>query len=311
MDDFSILIELLKDVLGRPRRHTESKGQISFDCPVCSHDIKGLDKGDGKGNFEVNYINNVFKCWSCGETHDTHGSLYRLFNTWGNKIHLKKLSLIIPDEFIKQEKVYKPIKIPKEFISFAGVSRGVQLTHHYKRAKYYIDQRSITEEQIKKYNIGFCYEGEYADHIIIPSYDRENNLNYFVARNYGESRRKYKNPEAEKEKIIFNERFVDFSRDVYIVEGPFDHIFVENSIPLLGKKLSNNLWSKLYDEAKGLIYICLDGDAYNDALMLYSKLHGGKLQGRVKVIRLPDEKDIADLKGQINNDWIIQLEYDE
>ena len=74
MDDNPLLLELLQDVLGEINSHYPNKGQISFDCPVCSYDIKGLDKGDGKGNFEVNYNQGVYKCWACSETYGTHGS---------------------------------------------------------------------------------------------------------------------------------------------------------------------------------------------------------------------------------------------
>ena len=55
MEDSPLILELLQDALASVNSHYPTKGQISFDCPVCSYDIKGLDKGDGKGNFEVNY----------------------------------------------------------------------------------------------------------------------------------------------------------------------------------------------------------------------------------------------------------------
>ena len=53
-EEIEVLVELLRDVLGNEKQHYESKGQISFDCPVCAAE-KGLDKGDGKGNLEINY----------------------------------------------------------------------------------------------------------------------------------------------------------------------------------------------------------------------------------------------------------------
>ena len=53
-DEIEVLVELLRDVLGHEKQHYETKGQISFDCPVCAAE-KGLDKGDGKGNLEINY----------------------------------------------------------------------------------------------------------------------------------------------------------------------------------------------------------------------------------------------------------------
>ena len=76
--EYEPIIEILEDILGEHRGHNDVRGQMSFDCPVCSYDIKGLDVGDGKGNLEVNYKDEVYKCWVCSETHETHGTIYKL-----------------------------------------------------------------------------------------------------------------------------------------------------------------------------------------------------------------------------------------
>jgi DNA primase len=68
---------------------------------------------------------------------------------------------------------------------------------------------------------------------------------------------------------------------------------------MLGKMLSNNLFEKLYDRAKGEIHICLDGDAWDNALRLYHNLNGGKFYNKVKILKLPKDKDVCDLKGKI------------
>jgi hypothetical protein len=96
-DEIEVLVELLTDVLGRPKQHYESKGQISFDCPVCA-DEKGLDHGDGKGNLEINYGKHVYKCWSCGETLGTQGPLGKLFDKHGTKAQKKLYNLIKHEE---------------------------------------------------------------------------------------------------------------------------------------------------------------------------------------------------------------------
>ena len=91
--DYAPIIEIIEEIFGDLRSHNEVKHQISVDCPVCSYEIKGLDEGDGKGNLEINYRYNVFKCWSCGETHDTHGSLFKLVRKHGTPKQLKKFKL--------------------------------------------------------------------------------------------------------------------------------------------------------------------------------------------------------------------------
>ena len=73
--------------------------------------------------------------------------------------------------------------------------------------------------------------------------------------------------------------------------------FIENSIPVLGKSVSDKLWNKLYDNCKKNVIICLDGDAWDDSKNLYRKLDGGKLTGRVRLIKLPKDKDVGELGG--------------
>jgi hypothetical protein len=308
--DYSPVIEILEDILGDSNMHNDYKGQMSFDCPVCSYDIKGLDHGDGKGNLEVNYKYNVFKCWVCAESHETHGSIFKLVKKFGNPKQLKNYLLLKPDEgedFSKR--VYKTVKLPQDFIPFKEASEGLKMTPYYKQAYNYIKSRNITDLMVQMYNIGFCYRGIYENRIIIPSYDCERRINYFIARSYlNRTKMKYKNPEAQKELIIFNEYLVDWNETIYIVEGAFDSIFIPNAIPLLGKFMSEHLFHTLYEKVKGKIIIVLDPDAWNDAERLYHKLNCGKLMGRVFAIKLEGDKDIADLQGKLENYKIKQLD---
>lgn len=307
--DTELLLSLVEDVLGEPRKHNDSQGQISFDCPTCSYDIKGLDEGDGKGNLEVNYHRNVFKCWACSETHETHGSIYKLVNKWGTAYQKKQLALIMPDTFLEKNEIqYEKIELPKEYVKFSDASMGLKLTHHYKYAYNYLKKRGITDEMMDRHHMGFCYDGPYGGRIVVPSYDKDMKLNFFVSRLYGNGFLKYKNPRASKETLIFNEYLIDWNKDIYICEGVFDSFFLPNSIPLLGKFINDYLWSRLYDEAKGNVIICLDGDAWADAEKLYYKLNGGRLHGRVKVVRLPEDKDIGDLRGVLPEGSVMELE---
>jgi hypothetical protein len=45
----------------------------------------------------------------------------------------------------------------------------------------------------------------------------------------------------------------------------------------------------------------LDSDAWQDAVKLYHNLNGGRLYGKVKIIKLTGDADVADLRGDINN----------
>ena len=307
--DYTPVFEILEDIFGDYKNHNDYRCQVSFDCPVCSYDIKNLERGDGKGNLEVNYRYGVYKCWVCAETHETHGSIFKLIKKYGTPKQLKKYELLRPDDTEDSTKrVYKQVKLPKEFIPFKDARMGLKLTPQYKQALAYIKKRNITDLMLQIYNIGFCYNGLYENRIIIPSYDEEKRLNYFVARSYlSNTKLKYKNPEAQKEIIIFNENLINWDETIYIVEGAFDSIFIPNAIPMLGKFMSDHLFKKLYENAKKIV-IVLDPDAWDDAERLYHRVNCGKLMGKVWIVKLEGDKDIADLKGDLSEYKIKQID---
>lgn len=291
-DEIEVLLELIEDVLDKPKKVYGSKHQYGYDCPNCM-DIKGLDKGDNKGNLEINLNKFVYHCWGCGIS----GPLGKLFDSYGTKKQKKVYNLIKPEELKQQENKKPKLKLPEGYTTFEDSNpRFIPHIEAYK----YLQSRGITDEIIKKYKIGYTVTGDFAYRIIVPSFNKEGVLNYFVARAWVKSRLKYKNPTAEKDQIIFNEGLIDWNKDVYLVEGAFDGFFLENSIVMLGKKMSSLLFETLYANAKGNIIICTDGDAWSDGLKLYHELNGGALYNKIKIIKLPMDKDICDLRGQID-----------
>jgi DNA primase len=295
-DEVEVLVELLRDVLGKEKQHYESKGQISFDCPVCA-DEKGLENGDGKGNLEINYFRHVYKCWACSETNGTQGPLGKLFDIHASKSQKKVYNLIKPEE-LKQEDIKRPkLRLPEGFTTFKDSNpRFIPHIEAYK----YLQSRGINDDMIEKYRIGYTVSGDFAYRIIVPSYNTEGTLNYFVARAWVSKKMKYKNPSVPKDEIIFNEGLIDWEKDVYLCEGAFDSFFLENSIVMLGKKMSKLLFETLYNKANGNIVICCDGDAFQDGMRVYHELNGGRLYNKIKIVKLPMDKDVCDLRGEID-----------
>jgi len=289
--EIEVILNLLEEVLGDPKKSNTHTHQYSYNCPVC-------DDGKGKGNFEVNLDKSVYHCWSCGDTEGTHGPLGKLFDTYGTKKQKKLYLLVRPEEIKVREKKAKKLTLPEGYTKFKDSNPIYPV---YKQAKNYLSSRGITDEIIEKYQIGFCDRGECSGRIIVPSYDQNNVLNYYVARSWGNTKFKYKNPQAEKDKIIFNEHLINWDEDIYIVEGVFDAFFLPNPIPMLGKHLSEYLFESLYTKSKKNIIICLDGDAWTNATKLYRELNGGALYDRVKIVKLPEDKDVCDLRGNIND----------
>lgn len=297
-DDAEIILEILYEILGKEKRHYESRGQISFNCVECDDD-------GNKGNLEINYFSHVWKCWSCCDVNDTHGTLGKLIDRYGTKKQKKLYNLTQPKEDKPQQQKRPKLKLPEGYTKFKDSS----LVYPVRRqAMNYLKSRGITEDVIEKYQIGFCDKGDHTGRIIIPSYNLKNELNYFISRTWDlRSKVKYKNPQEEKDKIIFWENLIDWNNDVFLVEGAFDGLFLKNSIPMLGKHMSELLFETIYTKVKGNVIICLDSDAWQNSIKLYHELNGGELWGKVKLIKLPDDKDIADLRGEIKEEYYYDI----
>ena len=149
--------------------------------------------------------------------------------------------------------------------------------------------------------------GKYHKRIIIPSYDEFDTLNYFVTRSFNRKiKPKYLNPDVDKQTIIFNYGKINFDSTIYLVEGVFDHIVVPNSIPLLGKYVSDKLWLEL-QRVNGYIVILLDSDAVEDAINIYKKLNTGKLYGRIRINVPPDGHDPSTIYQNLGSKGIKKL----
>jgi hypothetical protein len=133
---------------------------------------------------------------------------------------------------------------------------------------FYLSNRGITYEDILKYNIGYCDEGLYTNRVIIPSYDDNGQLNFFVGRDIFESKMKYRNSPTTKDVIGF-ELFINWDEPIVLCEGPFDAIAIKrNAIPLFGKTIMRNLKKKIYENSVKKIYLALDEDAIIDSIKI-------------------------------------------
>jgi 5S rRNA maturation endonuclease (ribonuclease M5) len=145
-------------------------------------------------------------------------------------------------------------------------------SYPYLHALTYLKNRGITAEDVLRYRMGYCETGTYAGRIIVPSYDNNNQLNYFTARSFYDGGMKYKNPPVSKNTIIF-ENMVDWDEPIILCEGMFDAIALrQNAIPLMGKTISKSLEYALLRHSVEHVIIFLDADARMDALKLEHRL---------------------------------------
>ncbi|MEL0326770.1 MAG: hypothetical protein VXA09_07200 [Burkholderiaceae bacterium] len=179
---------------------------------------------------------NPWECWVC--------------QTRGRTIRSLLYQLKIPRDQASQILKYLPkgeeaqynnlsiIELPKEYQPLYSASKTSIPANLVRK---YLYERGLSDNDFIKYGVGYATTGEYGGRVIIPSYSESNQLNFFVARAYDGNYFKYKNPEASKD-IIFFENLINWNQPIILCEGAFDAMAIRrNAIPILGKSLSPSL----------------------------------------------------------------------
>jgi len=254
------LLSLLSVVIGNPGRNVRKENEHIFFCPFCSH---------YKPKLQVNLVSQFWHYWVCDSKGRTLKQLFYKLNATPNQFI--ELTDIVGETYYYSEKsdTSEIITLPKEYIPLWKDGGNTIIRKH---ALLYLKKRNITNKDIIKYEIGFCEEGLYRNRIIIPSYDNNNKLNYFIARNFYKGGMKYKNPPVSKNVIMF-ENHINWNLPIVICEGAFDAITIKrNVIPILGKTLPEALLERMVNGGTNKVIIILDTDARKDALKMTEKL---------------------------------------
>jgi DNA primase len=255
------LLQLLESVLGKGK--STSGDNVAFFSPFISH---------YKPKLEINIHTtqageNTWHCWISDKKGRSIASLFKQLNL--PKQRFEQLNRIIESTKYRNGKsetaATLAIQIPADYAPL-WIKKN---TPDYRNAIHYLTQRGVTVFDILKYRIGYCEKGEYSGKIIIPSYDAQGQLNYFVSRAfYKADKFKHKNPKISKDIIGF-ELTINWAEPIILCEGSFDAIAVKrNAIPLFGKIIQPALQKKIIEERVKNIYICLDSDALKNALTI-------------------------------------------
>lgn len=246
------LISLINATFGS----SSTKGdECMVNCPYCHHRKKKMS---------INLITHKWKCWVCNKRGLKLTTLfYKVGASESTMNKIRTLTKTGTDYSKRVKDLKERVSLPVEFIPmYAGNYRSPD----FRNAISYLKKRGVGKHEMLRYNIGYCESGEYNGMVVIPSYDANGQLNYYVGRSFYESEYKHKLPKISKD-IIGNELLINWKEPINIVEGFFDAIAVgDNTIPLFGKQIPNKLKLKICDSGVKRINILLDGDAITDAL---------------------------------------------
>ena len=219
----------------------------NFRCPICGDSQKHKNKA--RGYFYQVKTNTNYKCHNCGASLSFNNFLKQIDSTLHKQYTLEKFKeghtgkgfVVEEPKFDFKKPVFKKdldlpraseVSIAKRYLE----NRGLDPTKFYFADKF----RKWTNTQKKTFDNVQKDESR----IIIPLYDTDRNLIGFQGRALGPNFVKYitimLTDDAPK---IYGLDKIDATKPIFIVEGPFDSTFVENSIAMCGSDVDIRAYS--------------------------------------------------------------------
>ena len=291
-------IDFCKDVFGS-YKSTNAGNNIEVVCPFCK---KHKERIVGVGNYHnqklaIETKSHVLHCWVCGykSVNLIHILKYYYPHRLESYVEEFKNSTLLnyKDE---TKDVQKPVQLPEEFQLLATADLKNKMANE---ALNYLKGRNVASEaELWYWKFGIsnkakdCY-----GRIVIPSYDKYGRINYYTARSFFKNpKRAYNNAWVNRTEIIFNEINIDWTKELTVVEGPFDLINCnDNATCILGKSLTSEylLFRRLVENNTPVV-LGLDPDASRQTLAIAKRLIEFDIS--VRVMEYPNkDKDIGEM----------------
>lgn len=286
------LTEKIRFIEGLFGRGILASNSRNFDvvCPLCP-------KKDKRPKLAILMEDDRWHCWVCGAKGSSLASL--IYKSCGYADYVKYCTQFLDPSQRKHDidptnKLPEELKLPRDFrllVTQSSVDPDVR------GLKYYLmDERGLTERDLWYFKLGISDEPRWKRRIIVPSFDGNGKLNYFVARAIDKKRfPKYDNPEIHKTAIIFNELNIDWSQRLVLCEGSFDMFKCgDNAVPLLGSELNEHyaLFNTILTHNTP-VTLALDADVWDTKVPVIAK----RLSEYNIDVRIADTRLIGDPGG--------------
>lgn len=289
-------IDFLEKIFGKSEPSSKDYSNIAFVCPICKHKY-GHSYSKKKLIVKIDETRLKSHCWVCEEP--ITRNIYKLVSIskpelLNDFIELFSIQNVNLSEEINEGFKSPLIQLPNNFDLLAN-HLDTEDSYYLNPINYLKTERKIINSEFWKWKFGLSESEFYKNRIIIPSFDAQGKVNYFLTRAYDKyTRPKYFNPKADMTKFIFNELFIDWNKPLYLFEGFFKACkFDINFGILLGSSLGHDymLLSKIL-ENKTKIILCMDNDAKEKRMKILKMLYAYDI--KVAFVDLPDSINSID-----------------
>jgi len=226
---------------------------FNFRCPICGDSQKHKNKA--RGYIYPLKADMNFKCHNCGASSTLSNFIKTLDPVLYKQYIFEKFkerntgkgSIFEEPKFEFKKPIFKK-KLDLPRASDVPIAREYLERRRLNPSKFYFAQKFQEWVNTQKQTFSNIVKDECR--IIIPMYDTNSELIGFQGRSLGPNSVKYItvmiNEEAPK---IYGLDQIETKKPIYIVEGPFDSTFVENSVAMCGSDIdirtfgwSNYIW---------------------------------------------------------------------
>lgn len=267
-------------------------------CPICGD--SELNKNKARGYFFSNTDNYFFKCHNCGASYNIYKFLEivspPLFKQYCLE-SFKEKNIKIEENEPKKITVYDTVRPPYDMIEELPPDHvAIKFLKKRKISENKWDRFGFTKQFgvfAKLFNSEYRNLLEQDERILIPIYNEHNQLIGVQGRSVANIKPKYITlKKSDDIKLYYGLDTVDKSKQIYVVEGPIDSLFLPNSIAVLG--LGNFLEVRNKFPSEDLVFI-LDNEprSRNVANMMKELINKNE-----KVCIFPsniNDKDINDM----------------
>tara|TARA_B100001057_G_C22779144_1_gene922901 strand:+ start:327 stop:1289 length:963 start_codon:yes stop_codon:yes gene_type:complete len=278
---------------------TSDKINAEVQCPNTSCKTHGT----GKLKLIVKLDTQQYNCWVCGESGAGVERLVRKYSARHSDeckkvFKSKSKTLEVPAE------ISEDISLPDDFVFLAESMSSYD--PDIKSVINYSKKRGLDERKFWYFKIGATKSGRLKKRVILPSFDAEGKLNYYVARSIFDNKFKYINAKVPKKNIIFNEINIDWKKELTLVEGPFDLIKSnDNSTCLLGCSLKEDqlLFKKIVKNSTD-ICLALDPDVIDKSYKIADLLLSYGIN--VRILDCSGYNDVGEMEDNIFKERLLE-----